>query len=305
MQGPDENGDGETAGPDPLALRTDIGKGHMQSTRRSFRGLLLVLVVLGAGLAPEASSASGPTTWTISAAASATGTFRLTRSLHLDIQASINDIGFGDFSIDDVVSMSGRYGGVVIRDSHDEVRVGVLRYAELGTIVLWGQFNDANDQILEPGRYSVTVLGNRATSVKLRVQGAAPAPVFASAPALVVVHEISDAGSLQGQVPVAAQTLPLSVTARSTYVALGVFQGPLSGVDYKVICLKKPVPAPVCTPADRAATVVGLNVGSSRESAAGLIGIQNQTIPGTYQVIWNVAPAGLSARHALLTLTAD
>lgn len=261
---------------------------------------LLGFAVMPAGAAPASSQ-----TWSLSAAGNADATVRISKPLTLQLDESINDLVAERAPIDGIVTKAGLYGGAIIRDRRGDVRAALVRFAKDEAIVVWGSHDDQNRQVLEPGTYRITVLGDRETKVGLRVAGTAPRPVRATARATVRAAYSTDASSLDGQLPVASFVQDLKVGPKTTWAAIGAFTGPLAGVDVYDMCVADPdgvecLNAPAWNPGNGGA------VGSERGYYTALFGYPSFGVaPGQYEVRLREVSAGLSTAHGLFTIASD
>ena len=269
------------------------------------RWMLAVVVAagLGPGLAPAHASSSR--IWTISAAHSASTTVHLTRSVLLQMEDQAGESTVNPKVGRAFITSKGSYGGLLIRDAHHEVRAAVVHYGFTPFFITWGQYDNSFRQILEPGTYQVTVLGDAATTVHLRVVGATPARTRATSN--VTVRSLVSRSQGSGpQSAVAQFRTPLVVHSTTTFMTMGYAHGKSSGLDASDLCVADPETS-TCHDAPVEMISSGGGVGSERWDAGCIFGYPGGfPVPtGTYESRLTQGSAGLSDDHALVTLAVD
>lgn len=143
------------------------------------------------------------------------------------------------------------------------------------------------------------------TKVGLRVAGAAPRAVRASARAKVRAVYSTDASALDGQLPVASFVQDLNIGSTTTWAAVATFSGPQSGVDANDLCVAE-VDGVECLSAPAASSGSSAAVGAARGNYSALFGYPGFPVaPGEYEVRLRQARAGLSSAHGLFSLASE
>jgi len=274
------------------------------------RAVVVLALLAGTVLAGPSQAATGLHTWTLTSSSGArSAPLHLTSSMDLRLNETQDEITWGQRTIGSVVRTDGRFGGMLIRDGAGNVWGGLLRYAGapgLG-LVIWGAYNDAGQQILPAGRYTVTVFGDRAVRISLPVGGDITRKIVATRPAKAAFTDQRDVDALHGMLPAADFNAPMTVGPRTSYVLLGSTEGSLAGYGVDALCVTARS-NPTCLGWVHANIgTTGGCLGCDRWAVGNALFADPSTmIPnGSYLARYTVAQAGLSSSHLLFTAVFD
>ncbi len=267
----------------------------------------LTLLLIVALLTPTASArGSAPeTTWTASASQPRNGSVTITRPVTFKLEQLDIEIQQGRRPIESLIAISGRYGGLIIRDSRGMVRVGVMRYRTAPNLIRWGTTDDDYRQILAPGHYTVTLFTDKQMTIRLPVTGGGSRQLATPSRARVQLADITDPDATHAMLPAASLQSGLRIGPRSSYVVLAATTASIStpaAVD--TLCLNRPANHACLNAAQMSAGSVG-GLGTDSSSWSALFGWPGLIPAGNYDARFVRAEAAVSTGHALFTVVFD
>ena len=269
------------------------------------RAIAVLSVVVAACWAGPSGAATPDQSWTLTATGSRSAPLQLSATVELRLTESVDEIAEGRRTIDSVVRMDGRYGGMVIRTPSGAVVAGVLRHRDAATLTVWGQYDDASRQILAPGRYTVTVFGDRTTRVMLATASGVRRTIVARNPAKVTVTGARDSDDLHRTLPAADLIAPITIRPSSAYVVLASFAGPTPATGAATLCINPPSSAGCTDYEHMRAGGTGCGVCVDRAEDWALMAPPGVIPSGRYVARFTVAEAGLHDHHSLFTAVFD
>ena len=188
-------------------------------------GMLLAVVLVLRGGSIVAAAASSPGHLIIAGSKTASVSWTLRSTVHLDTRRWFLGLPVG------TVKRGGRLGGVVIRRGED-VMLALVDDRDLGDPLVFG----VDDPVLAPGRYTVTLLADGPTSVSLPLGGSASSyhlrPMGQSSLARVSVSALPNA-----HLPVVYAAAPVTVTKHSLVVIAAHVSTSARQVETNDLCL--------------------------------------------------------------------
>jgi hypothetical protein len=279
----------------------------MDISSRRVRLVLALTGILAGLLALPGDAAPSPSaTWTFRATGNAERVLDLDRSVELHGQELADRINSGAVAPASMIAKAGRYGGLVIRHPSGDIAAAYLHYGSSPFITVWGTYDKDFRQILRPGRYRVTVLGDKATSVRLPVTGAPARMVLATKPSAVRVAESRAGSAVHVSLAQQVRLRPTSTAVSLVWVRSG-HDVPVR-IDPGYHCFTPPTSSE-CINAPAGWTGASPGVGTDFESVSTLFtypeGNPLSLPAGTYAVRFREINIGQPLARALFTLVSD
>jgi hypothetical protein len=257
-------------------------------------------VVMASTLPVSASSREA--TWSLSAPGNRASELTLTSAVEFALDDAIIDIGTGRRNISSVLSLTGSYGGIVIRDRRGQVRVGVARLMAVPGLVLWGTHDGKDRQILEPGRYTVTTFADRTLTAHLPLRSRSSLTLRTTAPARETVAYRTDTGLVSNAGPWTDLEVSLRLTPRANYFVLGYTTSPLPLGDVSSLCITDPSDH-TCSQSKHAYTGPTVIIGQDTYEGSALTSPDAGWLPAGNYVARYLEAHTPTSGHYLLTVT--
>jgi hypothetical protein len=265
------------------------------------------LVLAGALLLPTvgAHAQVRQTTWTVTAIQPSSGTFTLSTPVEFRVEQLNFDIENRRRTLDSIIATSGRFGGLMVQDSRGLVRLGLLRYRGFPQLIGWGTSDDDWRQILPAGRYTLTVFGDRRTTIHLPMVGGGSRSLPATRRAHLQLADTTDPDLLRASVPATSlQSARVRIGPHSNYVVLANSTVWLNPAAAEVVCLNESSNV-ACLGAARMSAGPAGGIGQDWSESSAIFGQPGDIPPGTYDARYQRASAEITATHSLFVAVLD
>lgn len=267
-----------------------------------------MVLLLAALLMPTTAALGGvrEASWTATATSQpSSGIVTITAPATFKLEQLDIEIQQGRRPIESLIAISGRYGGLIIRDRMGLVRVGVMRYRTAPNLIRWGTTDDDYRQILAPGRYTVTLFTDKHMTIRLPVTGGGSRALSTPSRARVQLADVPDSDATHAMLPAASLQSAVRVGPRSSYVVLAATTASISTpAAADTLCLNRPANHACLDAAHMSAGSVG-GLGTDASTWSALFGGPGIIPAGNYDARFVRAEAAVSTGHFLFTAIFD